>query len=92
MANLPPSEHPPFKSERDALIQIAKTWPGHHGVNFETTTSKNIYLLIMDALKGIPATPARDRAPAGDQKQRHLDVVGRDGCRAATETTFYEDH
>lgn len=53
--------HPLYKSERQALILIAKTWPGHRGVDFRTTTSENIYLLIMDARKGIPVVPRRVR-------------------------------
>lgn len=67
--------HPLFKNERQALIQIAKTWPGHRGVNFGASSSEAVYLLIMDALKR-----ARTAAFA------HLDCVGTNGGRASTET------
>jgi hypothetical protein len=40
----------PILTERDMLVALAKRWPGHAGVNFETTASGDIYLLISDAL------------------------------------------
>ncbi len=53
--------HPLYKNERQALIQIAKTWPGNRGVNFKTTSSENIYLLIMDSLGSARVSRAGER-------------------------------
>jgi len=37
--------------ERKLIVEIAKHWKGHEGVDFESTTTKNLLLLIRDALK-----------------------------------------
>jgi hypothetical protein len=35
---------------REKVIEIAKMWDGHKGVNWETTTTMNLLLLIQDAI------------------------------------------
>lgn len=35
---------------RQQLITISKLWEGHKGVNYRTTTNKNLRLLIFEAL------------------------------------------
>ncbi|MFA6204198.1 MAG: hypothetical protein WC710_13560 [Gallionella sp.] len=39
-------------ADRGLLVEIARLWPGHDGVNYETTTSENLLLLIRDAAQG----------------------------------------
>jgi|GEM_PF-3734552 len=39
-----------MKTERELLIEIAKKWRGHDGVNYETTTSENLAALVSDAI------------------------------------------
>jgi len=38
------------KTEREIVVEIAKKWKGHEGVNYETTSTKNLLLLIEDAV------------------------------------------
>ncbi len=38
------------RPERKMLIKIAKLWLGHKNVNWATTSSQDIYLLIVDAI------------------------------------------
>jgi hypothetical protein len=37
---------------RACLVQLAKMWPGHEGVDWHSTTDTNLILLIRDAVEG----------------------------------------
>jgi hypothetical protein len=39
-------------TERELIVQIAKMWPGHAEVDYDSTTSENLLLLIRDAVTG----------------------------------------
>lgn len=41
-----------LKEISDVLLETARQWPGHEGVNWETTSLLNIARLIQDAVHG----------------------------------------
>lgn len=67
----------PILTERDMLVALAMRWPGNAGVDFSSTASGDIYLLISDALNlELPHEPL---APWVHQ----LHEVGTDLCQDA---------